>query len=266
MAIGPLGVFDSGVGGLTVVEEIYRQLPETGIIYFGDTAHVPYGPRPVEELIGYADDITAYLISEGAKVIIDACNSTSSVALDFLQAKYPLPVVGVVEPGVRAALQVTRNGNIGIIATEATVKSGAHKRLIEQVNKGYRVYGKACPLFVPLIEAGEVQSETTRRVALEYLTPLIKNKIDTLILGCTHYPFLRHVLEEILGPEVILVDPARETVLEAKKALQDLGLPEDPNHKRDKFYVSGDPATFQKLGSKLSKCVKLDVVEKVSLE
>ncbi|KKM08990.1 glutamate racemase [Clostridiales bacterium PH28_bin88] len=250
----PLGVFDSGVGGLTVAGEIFRQLPAEEIVYLGDTAHVPYGPRAVEELIGFADEIVDFLISQGAKAIVDACNTTSSVALEFLLSKYDIPIIGVVEPGVKAALRHTVSGRVGVIATEATIMSAAHRRKVQQLEPAVQVYGQACPLFVPLVESGETNSGKVRQVAREYLAPLMDQGIDTLILGCTHYPFLVPVLKEVLGPDVNLVDPAWETVRQLGRLLEEKGLTGrdkgtvSPQHR---FYVTGAVEPFREVGQRL---------------
>lgn len=248
----PLGLFDSGVGGLTVAREIFAQLPYESIVYFGDTAHVPYGGRSKEELVAFADVISSFLIDQGAKLIIDACNSTSSVALDYLKAKYTVPFVGVVEPGVRAALRCTRNGRIGVIATEATVASEAHKRLAAGLAPEVKVVAQACPLLVPLAERGAVDTPEAAAVLKEYLAPLQAQGIDTLILGCTHYPFFGRLIKRILGPEVVLVDPARETVREAARLLAAKGL-ESPQGSvvHHRYYVSGNPETFRRNAANL---------------
>jgi glutamate racemase len=258
----PIGVFDSGIGGLTVLKEIKRQLPAVPVIYFGDTAHLPYGPRPVAELIHFADVITGFLADMGAAVIIDACNSTSSVALDFLKEKYDLPIIGVVEPGVHAALKVTRNHKVGLIATEATVKSGAHRRLLVSFNPETVVFCQPCPLFVPLVEAGELDTPEAYRLAREYLEPLQAAEIDTLILGCTHYPYLIPVIRKILGPQVALVDPAQETVNLAKPYCQNSVVAgKNPDYQ---FFVSGSGTSFQEasqlLGLEVSEARQIQLL------
>ncbi len=252
LAEQPIGLFDSGVGGLTVAEEIFRQLPAESIIYFGDTAHVPYGSRKAEELISFADDIVSFLLLQGVKIIVDACNSTSSVALPYLKKKYSVPIIGVVEPGVELGLKLSVNRKIGLIATEATIKSGAHKRYALKLDPTVKIYEQACPLFVPLVEAGEIETPRTLEIASKYLAPLKNAGIDTLILGCTHYPFLAPVLRSILGPEVTLVDPAVETVnilrkiMWKKKVFASKG--QLPVYR---FYVSGDVYSFKEVGGKL---------------
>lgn len=212
--IQPIGIFDSGVGGLTVVRFLFRELPEERIIYFGDTAHLPYGSRTPEELIAFGEEIVSFLLQFGVKAVVAACNTSSSVSLPHLQKKFPIPILGVLEPGVRAAIRVTRNKRVGVIATAATVNSGAYLRAFERQGPEVKVFAKACPLFVPLVETGRTESPEARDAANEYLAPLKEAGIDTLVLGCTHYPFLAKVIGEVLGPEVKLVDPAEETVRE----------------------------------------------------
>ncbi|MBZ4687306.1 MAG: glutamate racemase [Clostridia bacterium] len=248
----PIGIFDSGVGGLSIVEEVFKQIPDADIIYFGDTAHVPYGPRPAEELIRFADEITHFLIREGAGVIIDACNSTSSVALDHLQEKYSNPIIGVIMPGIKSAIKLTKNGRIGVIGTETTIKSGSHAKNAAILDSDIKVFGQACPQFVPLVERGDVHSKRAYEAAEEYVTKLMEKNIDTLILGCTHYPYLRDVITAILGSEVKIVDPAIETVKEANLIFNSSGKPLQKKNKKEIYYVSGDPNSFRKVGSKLT--------------
>lgn len=258
------GLFDSGVGGLTVARQIFQKLPQLKIIYYGDTARVPYGGKSVAELIYLADIITGFLIEQGAQVIIDACNSTSAVALEHLQAKYQVPVLGVIEPGVKAALAATQNGKIGLIATEATIKSGMYVRKIKEAESGVEVFSQACPGFVPLIEQGEVDSPRLKDLAREYLKPLKEQGIDTLILGCTHYPFISKVLAEILGPQVILVDPAIETVNVLTELVNSLGnLSQACATPEHHFYTSGEAEHFRKIASMLLPRYPLKKVDKL---
>ena len=248
----PIGIFDSGVGGLSIAEEVFQQIPAAKIIYFGDTAHVPYGPRPAEELIRFADEITHFLIAKGAGVIIDACNSTSSVALEHLQDKYANPIIGVIKPGVRSAIELTESGRIGVIGTEATIKSCSHAKYAASIEPAVQIFGQACPRFVPLVEKGEVRSKRAYQAAEEYLQKLLEKNIDTLILGCTHYPYLHDVITEILGPKVKIIDPAMETVKEAKIIFSSQGKPGNKNDLAESYYVSGDPNSFRRIGSKLT--------------
>lgn len=252
----PVGLFDSGVGGLTVAREVFRLLPHESIIYFGDTAHVPYGPRKPEELIAFARAIISFLVSANVKYIIFACGTNSSLTLPVVRAMYDVPMIGLVEPGAREAAQATRNGRIGIVATEATVKSGAYERAVKTLAPQTIVFARSAPRLVPLVEAGLAQSKEARQAVFEYTRPLKEAGIDTLILGCTHYPFLSPHFRECLGPEVRLVDPAAATVQEARREMSRLGILNNNPHNpagavRHSFYVSGDPAGFRKAAEKL---------------
>ncbi len=243
-----IGIFDSGVGGLTVARLIFSHLPEQEIIYFGDTAHVPYGSRSPRELIKFGDQIVSFLIGLGARVVIAACNTSSSVSLPFLREKYDLPILGMVEPGAKAALEATKNKRVGVIATEATVRSGAYPRALRLFDAGVEVFMQACPRFVPLVEAGKLDTPEAREAAAEYLEPLRRAGIDTLVLGCTHYPFLAPVIAEILGPGVKLVDPAEETVKELIALLGGEGSSRSSRNPRHRFYASGSPRSFYTAG------------------
>jgi len=264
--MSPVGVFDSGVGGLTVVQKMAEILPAERIIYFGDTANVPYGDKPASVLIRLADNIAAFLVDQGVKAVVDACNSTSAVALQYLQEHYDIPLVGVIEAGVRGALESTKNGKVGIIATKATIDSKAHEKAAKRMDPGVQIFGRACSKFVPLVEAGRINCSETVEAARAYLKPLKDQGIDTLILGCTHYPFLRCVLEEILGEEVQLVDPAENTVLELKSLLKgqinENGVYDFSDHQ---YFVSGDPVAFKDVGERLLG-QSLGVVKRVTLE
>lgn len=248
----PIGVFDSGLGGLTVVKEMGHYLPGEKIIYFGDTANVPYGDKTASQLIGLADNIAGFLMAKGVKAVVDACNSTSAVALEFLQKKYDVPIVGVIEAGVRGALNQTRNGKVGLIATRATIDSQAHRKAAEKLDSKVEILGQACPLFVPLVEAGKVNTPETIKAANMYLAPLQRAGIDTLILGCTHYPFLAPLLKRVLGDGVCLVDPAENTVLELKNLLHGkMNESQALSFSHHEYFVSGDPAAFKEVGERL---------------
>lgn len=206
----PIGVFDSGVGGLTVVREIKKVLPEEDIVYLGDTARLPYGTKSEKTIKKFAVEDVLFLLKHRVKLIVIACNTVSSVALDFLKETFPeIPIFGVVEPGVKEAIRVTKNGNIGVIGTIATIKSGAHERALLDVRRDIKVFPKPCPLFVPLAEEGITQGKIADDVISMYLSEL-KGKVDTLILGCTHYPLLKKAIENFMGSDVTLVDPAFE--------------------------------------------------------
>lgn len=262
----PVGVFDSGVGGLTIAREIVRQLPAETIIYYGDTAHVPYGSKTVEQLVAYADAIVRFLVERGVKAIVDACNTTSAVALSYLKKKYSLPIVGVIEPGVKEALAVTRHGNIGVIATEATIASGVHVRLLKSLEPKVKVYPQACPRLVPLVEAGIIEGSEAREAVTKYVKPLVKVGIDTLILGCTHYPFLAPLIQEVAGPQVILVDPAASTVRELTEILREQGgLRTIHGSQVHTFFVSGAAESFRSVAQKLVGWPELKGVRQLRL-
>jgi len=245
--IKPIGLLDSGLGGLTVAREIFHLLPLESILYFGDTAHVPYGSKPEEELLGFARRIVGFLVGKGVKYIIFACNTSSSVSLETVKNEYSVPMIGVIKPGAREAVEATFNGCVGLIATRATVESGAYERALSELDPAVRVYSIAAPKLVPLVEAGELDTPNTRRVVGEYLAPLKAAGVDTLILGCTHYPFLIYTIRDIMGPGVAVVDPAAATVREAKEEMNRFGLlnnPEGGSH--FECYVSGDPVAFKR--------------------
>lgn len=244
-----IGLFDSGVGGLTVARQIYRGLPGESTVYYGDTAHVPYGPRPPRELIQFADYIVDFLVKKGVKYIIFACHTTSSVALDTISKRYPVPMTGVVQPGARRAMELSANGRIGILATQATVNSQAYQQALAAGGK-VKVFAQAAPRLVPLVEAGRLHTGDTREALAAYLQPLVRQGIDTLLLGCTHYPFLTGLIQEILGPGVHLVDPAEATMEQVRESLQTLGLSAGAKRTRHEYYVSGDPEQFRQ-GAKL---------------
>ena len=220
----PIGVFDSGIGGLTVVSALRKLLPNESIYYLGDTARVPYGGKSPVTVQRYSMEIGTLLLAENAKAIVVACNTASSLALPQLQQQLRVPVVGVIEPGARAALAATRNKHIGVIGTRATIKSGAYERALRQLEPGVRVSTRACPLLVPLIEEGRLESGITDQVVMEYLQPLLGDGVDTLVLGCTHYPLLRPALGRLLGDTVQLVDSAENCALRVRDLLSERGL------------------------------------------
>lgn len=243
-----IGVFDSGLGGLTVVKALMRRMPQEDIVYFGDTARVPYGTKSRESIIRFSKENVAVLLKRQVKMIVVACNSSSSHALAALHETFDLPIIGVIEPGCRAAAKATKNKRIGIIATPATINSYAYPQEIARLDSTIKVIGQACPLFVPLIEEGWSQKSVTVTIAQEYLKKLSQSKIDTLILGCTHYPLLKVTLRKVLGPRVKLVDSAEEVVEDVRKVLDShKALNEKTDKAQYKFLVSDEPAHFQKL-------------------
>jgi glutamate racemase len=252
MDMRPIGVFDSGLGGLTAVRSLRQILPEENLIYFGDTARVPYGGRSKETLLKYARQDVRFLRSFDLKAILIACGTVSTTSLDTLQAENDLPIVGVVEPTCRRALLVTKTKKVGIIATLASIRSGAYEATLRRLDPDVEVIGKPCPLFVPLVEngrfrRGDVVIET---VAREYLEPLKDTSIDTLILGCTHYPLLTDIIAEIMGPGVTLVSAGEESAFELKRLLKASGLRADESRQGEpEFYVSDRAEDFEKIAS-----------------
>jgi glutamate racemase len=247
----PIGVFDSGLGGLTVANELMRQLPCEGIVYFGDTARVPYGPKAPSTVRRYSREIGTYLEAEGVKAIVVACNTATAHALTALRAELHVPVIGVIEPGARAAVAATRTGNVGVIGTAGTVRSGAYERAIRELSAEARISTQSCPLFVPLVEEGWTDTEATRLIAREYLQPLRDAAVDTVVLGCTHYPLLKPVLGDILGPDVRLIDSAAETAAETRRLLSDRGIEAPPTAEPlRRFVASDDSSQFLRLGQR----------------
>ena len=250
----PIGIFDSGVGGLTVAEKIREMLPGEDLIYFGDTARVPYGTKSRETVTKFSVENIEFLMEHNVKLVIVACNTASSLSLDFLKRCFRVPIIGVIEPGAREAISATRNNRIGVIGTHATVSSGAYEKAIRKISPRYSVFTQACPLFVPLVEEGWEDKDVTRTVTQAYLKPLKEKGIDTLIMGCTHYPILREVLRKVVGKDVVLIDSAREVAKEAKNILDASGLLNTSKSKgRDKFFVSDEPNRFIKIGEKFLK-------------
>ena len=237
----PVGVFDSGIGGLTVAREIMRNLPTEKIVYFGDTARVPYGSKSKETVLQYSRQIIRFLETEHVKAIVVACNTASAFALPEIQNEVDLPILGVIEAGARVAAEATRNRKIGVIGTEGTIYSGIHERYLKKLDSRITVYGKPCPLFVPLVEEGWLKDPVTEEVARRYLKEVLDENVDTLILGCTHYPLIRSLIREIVGPEVTLVNPAYETALELKRMLEEKNLTSIDQDREEfpyRFYVS----------------------------
>ena len=247
----PIGVFDSGLGGLTVAHEIMRQLPGESLIYFGDTARVPYGPKSPETVRRYSREIAHFLLEQGVKAIVVACNTATAHALPMLESELDVPVLGVVGPGARAAVKGTRNGHIGVIGTEGTIRSGAYVRAIHAESPEAKVTALACPLLVPLVEEGWTNHDATWSIAEEYLAPLLKDDVDTLVLGCTHYPLLKAVIGKIVGRSVRLIDSAEETAADTRRMLQENDLANEgttpPSYR---FIASDDPQQFLRLGQR----------------
>ncbi len=246
----PIGVFDSGIGGLSVARLIMQQLPKEEIIYIGDTANLPYGNKSVPELIDFARRIVDFLMRYDVKAIVAACNTSSSVSISILRDSYAVPIIGVVKPGVRAAVRISRNRRIGVLATEATAKSSAYRREILALEGNAMVWEVPCPLLVPMVEAGETEGPVVREVLGSYLESLMKNQVDTIILGCTHYPYLRPIIEELIGHQVSIVDPAAETARVLNKTLADLDAYGDRHAGDISFFATGSSDSFYKVGSR----------------
>ena len=226
----PIGVFDSGIGGLTVVSALRKLLPNESIQYLGDTARVPYGGKSATTVQRYSLEIAALLLERNAKTIVVACNTASALALPALEARLPISVIGVIAPGAQAAIAATRNGHIGVIATRGTIKSGAYERAIRELNSEVRVVARACPLLVPLIEEGWLESKITDQILMQYLQPLLDDGVDTLVLGCTHYPLLRPAISRLLGDTVTLVDSAQNCALAVRELLVGKNLQAAPGN------------------------------------
>ena len=250
MDLRPIGVFDSGSGGLTAVREIRSILPSENIIYFGDTSRVPYGSRSAEILLRFARQDIRFLRTFDIKALLVACGTVSTTSLPQLQAESAdLPLLGVVEPSCRRAVAVTRNKRVGLIATAASVRSGAYERTIAGLDRDVTVISKACPLFVPLVENGYFGADNavTRLVARDYLKDIRAAGVDTLILGCTHYPLIAPIIADLMGPEVALIDPGRETALAARDALASAGLLREGRAGTARYYVSDTTESFAQL-------------------
>ena len=245
----PIGVFDSGVGGLTVAREIMRQIPNERIVYFGDTARVPYGSKSKDNIIKFSRQIIRFLQTENVKAIVIACNTASALALDEMQQEFDLPILGVVKPGAKVAVETTANKRIGLIGTEANIRSGVYTRYIKSLDDEAKVFEKACPLFVPLVEEGWLHDDITLQVASRYLEKLKEKDIDTLIMGCTHYPLIRSTIRKVMGDKVNLVNPAYETAIELKNLLERDNLANkcdvDSPSSMYRFYVSDAEEKFK---------------------
>lgn len=249
-----IGVFDSGVGGLTVVREIMRQMPNETICYFGDTARVPYGSKSQKTVITYSRQIVKFLQTKDIKAIVIACNTASAFALEVVKQEVDIPVIGVVKPGAKTAAETTKNGKIGIIGTEGTISSGIYNEILKNTNPNVKVYGKACPLFVPLVEEGLLEDSVTLEMASRYLEELLKYDIDTLILGCTHYPLIRHTIQKIVGDKVNLVNPAYETAKMLKEVLMQNEIISHTARNDHKFFVSDGAEKFKTFASTILPC------------
>lgn len=261
----PIGIFDSGVGGLTVVRQIMSEMPKEEIVYFGDTARVPYGSKSREIVTKFSRQIIHFLLTKNVKAIIVACNTVSSNSLDVLKEEFDIPIFGVVLPGAEEAVKTTKNKKVGIIGTAATIRSGAYKKLICQIDPLIKVYSKACPLFVPLVEEGWIENEITTLTVEKYLREIVETGVDSIVLGCTHYPLLKSTLKKTVGPEIKLVDPALSTAKVVKKYLEENKLCCDENNDEPfhKFFISDSTDIFnticQKALSQTFSSIQIDI-------
>jgi glutamate racemase len=260
-----IGIFDSGIGGLTVAAEIFEYLPNEDIFYFGDTGRTPYGPRSPETVRRFSRQNVNFLIEKEVKFIVVACNTASAVALGYIRGIYNIPMIGVITPGAEAAARVSTSGKIGVIGTQGTIESSSYQKALRSPDNKFRIFAKACPLFVALAEEGYVDKPAARLIADDYLAELRTRTIDTLILGCTHYPFLKRTIADVMGPDVRLIDSARETAVAVKRTLAGLKMlnqKKGPGKKR--FYVSDSPEKFKKvgerfLGKRIGKVEMIDI-------
>ena len=249
----PIGIFDSGIGGLTVLKEISKEIPAEDVVYFGDTAHLPYGTKSKETITKFSIDNVHFLKDFDTKLVVVACNTASSLSLEVLKDQFAMPIIGVIEPGAKQAISKTKNGRIGVIGTKATIGSGSYESCLKQLDPSVKVYSEACPLFVPFVEEGWLDGEVVSKVARIYLDQLKSFQIDTLILGCTHYPLLKQVIQQTIGEKVMLVNSAEETAKEARALLEKLKLLSHGDGRSEgqtRFYVSDEPESFRVLGER----------------
>jgi len=258
-----IGVFDSGIGGLTVLHQIIEALPRENTVYLGDTARSPYGTKSVETVLRYSFENSDFLVEKGVKLLVVACNTSTAIALSRLQAKLAIPVIGVIEPGVRRAIKSTKNKKIGVIGTEATIQSGAYTRALKAADPSVEVYSRSCPLFVPLVEEGWTDNQVVAMTVKAYLESLKQSGIDALILGCTHYPLLKTCIRKFMGSAVRLVDSAEETAREVAALLKKSALARKAGKGVHSFFVTDAPDRFIKvgrrfLGEKVESAVRIE--------
>lgn len=267
--MAPIGVFDSGRGGLTVAREILRQLPNEKIVYFGDTARVPYGSKSKETVIRYSRQIVRFLLTKNVKAIVIACNTASAFALEELKGEFDIPIIGVIRPGAKAAVENTVTKRIGVIGTEGTIRSAIYSEVIHEYDREAIVLGKACPLFVSLVEEGWLHDTVTDEVAGRYLSEFKNRDIDTLIMGCTHYPLLRSTIMKIMGEDVFLVNPAYETAASLKRLLDKNGIASKadliPKTEMYDFYVSDAPRKFVEFANSIMP-IEVETATQINIE
>lgn len=247
----PIGVFDSGIGGLTVVKALTETLPSESIVYFGDTARVPYGTKSKSTVIKFSLENIEFLLRFGVKCIVIACNTASAWALPVLSEYFRVPIIGVIRPGAHAAVQQTRNKRIGVIGTKSTVFSGAYEQAVKEVDRGVKVYSQSCPLFVPLVEEGMVRGPICKQIAQSYLKKIKSSRVDTLILGCTHYPLLTSTIRAYMGPKVILIDSAKQAARDVRGVLMGTQMLSDARTEpKYRFFVTDEPQHFHTIGKR----------------
>lgn len=262
----PIGVFDSGVGGLTVAREIMRQLPDENIIYFGDTARVPYGSKSKDNIIRFSRQIIRFLETKRVKAIVVACNTASALALDVVKGEFDVPVIGVIVPGARAAVKETRSKKIGVVGTEGTIRSHTYTEVIHEMEPDASVIGKPCPLFVPLVEEGFIKHHVTDEIIEYYLDEMKNSDIDTMILGCTHYPLLRSRIMKYFGDDVQIVNPAYETAMDLKALLEEHKMGNDSgNLAKYEFYVSDAAEKFKHFANSILP-YNVEMIQQISIE
>jgi len=261
----PIGIFDSGIGGLTVLKEMLGKLPHESTVYLGDTARVPYGIRSPETVKRYSFENTRFLSSRGIKMLVVACNTVSAVSLDAIKASLDVPVIGVIEPGARAAAATTKKRRVGVIGTSATIRSNSYAKAINEADSSVEVFALPCPLFVPLVEEGWTEGPIVEMIAERYLGEIKKKDIDTLVLGCTHYPLLKNVLAKIMGKQVTLIDSAIETAAEIEKTLRSSSLLNNtPRNASREFFVTDSPEKFTEIGERFLGR-KIEFIRKIEL-
>ena len=250
----PIGIFDSGLGGLTVVREIQKALPSEDIVYFGDTARVPYGTKSKETVTRFSKENVSFLLKFKVKLVVVACNTASSLSLGALVKSFDLPIIGVIEPGVNRAVDTARNGAVGVIGTRSTIQSGTYQNLLKKSMPGIKIVSRPCPLFVPLVEEGWLNNGVTFSIVKEYLSDFKNQKVKTLILGCTHYPLLKPIIKKFMGRDVKLIDSAHETAKMVKEVLSKKGLLSDKKGLSNyRYFVTDEPAAFKKIGERFLK-------------
>ncbi len=260
----PIGVFDSGVGGLTVASSIMRRLPNERLIYLGDTARVPYGPRDLEEVRGFVLQIVAYLVAQDVKLIVVACNTGTAAGLSAAQERFGVPIIGVIEPGARAAALATRTRRVGVIGTAGTIQSNAYTKALHVFDAGLEIYTRACPEFVDFVESGEVEGSRIEELAHRYLDAFLRSGVDAVILGCTHYPLLTETIGQVMGAGVQLISSADETAREVEEILGRRDHLRQDGRPEHRFIATADPEQFRVLGSRFLGN-EIGVVEKVNL-